>query len=104
MSAKGDPLGILVRPLLTEKSVAGARLKKYVFQVALAANKIEIRRSVEAMFPGTKVDKVNTMRVRGKERRMSGYGRRRGRPGRTTSWKKAIVTLKEGTIPVFEGI
>ena len=99
-----DAYQTLIRPLLTEKSVAGSRQKKYTFQVALGANKIDVRRAVEALFPGTKVAKVNTMRVRGKERRMSGYGRRRHRPGRTPNWKKAIVTLKEGTIAVFEGI
>jgi large subunit ribosomal protein L23 len=99
-----DPYQVIIRPLLTEKSVANVVRKKYTFQVALGANKVQIARAVEALFNGTKVAGVNTMHVRGKERRMSGYGRRRRRPGRTTAWKKAIVTLREGTIPVFEGL
>lgn len=101
-----DPRQILVRPLLTEKSVAQAAVKKYVFEVAPDANKVEIRHAVELLYPNTRVAKVNTMRVVGKRRRMGGYGRRRaGRnEGRTSVWKKAIVTLSEGTIPAFEGL
>ncbi|MBN1458085.1 MAG: 50S ribosomal protein L23 [Armatimonadetes bacterium] len=101
-----DPRQILLRPLLTEKSVAQAAVKKYVFEVAPGANKVEIRHAVEVLYPNTRVSKVNTMRVVGKRRRMGGYGRRRaGRTeGRTSVWKKAIVTLSEGTIPAFEGL
>ncbi len=99
-----DPYQVIIRPLLTEKSVAGVEKKKYTFQVAMDANKVDIARAVETLFRGTKVAGVNTMHVRGKERRMSGYGRRRRRPGRTAAWKKAIVTLRQGTIPVFEGL
>jgi len=101
-----DPRQILLRPLLTEKSVAQAGVKKYVFEVAPDANKVEIRHAVELLYPNTRVSKVNTMRVVGKRRRMGGYGRRRaGRTeGRTSVWKKAIVTLSEGTIPAFEGL
>jgi len=101
-----DPRQILLRPLLTEKSVALAAQKKYAFEVAPDANKVEIRQAVEALFPETRVDKVNTMRIGGKRRRLGGYGRRRaGRTeGRTSVWKKAIVTLSAGTIPAFEGL
>jgi len=99
-----NPYVVIVRPLLTEKSVANVARKKYTFEVAIDANKVEIAQAVEVLFPGTKVSKVNTLHVRGKERRMSGYGRRRRRPGRTSDWKKAIVTLSQGTIPVFEGM
>lgn len=97
---------IIVRPILTEKSVALAARGRYAFEVSLGANKIEIRQAVESLFPGTRVAKVNTLRVAGKRRRLGGYrGRRAGRTeGRTASWKKAIVTLSEGTIPVFEGL
>jgi large subunit ribosomal protein L23 len=100
-----DPRQVLIRPLLTEKSVALAAQKKYAFEVALQANKVEIRQAVEMLFANTRVEKVNTMRVGGKRRRLGGYGRRRARTeGHTAAWKKAIVTLSEGTIPAFEGL
>lgn len=100
-----DPYAVVIRPLLTEKSVAGAKLNKYCFQVDPSATKPEVRQAIEKLFPGVKVAKVNTIKVKGKVRRMSGYARRgRRREGRTANWKKAIVTLKEGKIPVFEGV
>jgi len=99
-----DPHSIIIQPLLTEKSVAGTTENKYTFRVHPEANKIEIREAIEALFSGVRVGKVNTLHVRGKQRRTSGVGRRRRRPGRTANWKKAIVTLKEGKIPVFEGV
>ena len=100
-----DTQAVLVRPLLTEKSVDLARRSKYCFEVPLGATKIEVRQAVEKLFPGTKVEKVNSLRVGGKTRRMSGYRRRGGRAeGKTPNWKKAIVTLKEGKIPFFEGL
>jgi large subunit ribosomal protein L23 len=91
-----DVYSVLKRPLFTEKC---DRLKekynKYAFEVAMNANKIEIRQAVEQIF-GVTVLKVNTMRVHGKVKR-------RGRSeGRRPDWKKAIVTLKEGdTIPIW---
>jgi large subunit ribosomal protein L23 len=101
-----DPRTIVLRPILTEKSVAQTSRQKYTFEVAASANKVEIRHAVEHLFPGTSVANVNTMIVRGKRRRLGGYGRRRaGRnEGRTAVWKKAIVTLRAGTIPAFEGL
>lgn len=101
-----DPRQILIRPLLTEKSVALTAQKKYVFEVAAKANKVAIRQAVEDLFPGTRVARVNTMIVRGKRRRLGGFRRRRAArvEGRTGVWKKAIVTLHEGTIPAFEGL
>jgi len=101
-----DPRQVIIRPLLTEKSVALAGQRKYAFEVAPEANKVEIRHAIEVLFPDTRVAQVNTMRVSGKRRRMGGYGRRRaGRgEGRTSGWKKAIVTLSAGTIPAFEGL
>jgi large subunit ribosomal protein L23 len=96
---------ILIRPILTEKSVAKTSQRKYTFEVARSATKVDIRQAVEKAFTGTRVADVNTITVAGKRRRMGGYGRRRGRSeGRTTTWKKAIVTLREGTIPAFEGL
>lgn len=93
-----SPHEIIRRPLLTEK---GTRLKeeqnKYLFEVARAANKIEIKKAVEALFR-VHVLSVNTVSLKGKEKRV---GRFRGR---TSDWKKAIVTLKAGdTIEFVEG-
>ena len=93
------PYEVLKRPVITEKgSLIRASGNKAIFEVALSAGKGEIRRAVENLFPVTVVA-VRTMRVRGKKRRL-------GRVvGRTSDWKKAIVTLREGdTIEVFEGL
>ena len=91
---------IIVRPVITERSMAGAGEKKYVFEVAPEAGKVEIKKAVEEIF-GVKVAKVNTMNVPGKAKRMGA-----ARPGRTKDWKKAIVTLTEDskTIEFFEGM
>lgn len=78
---------IILKPVITEESMMGIMAKKYTFRVAKDANKIEIAKAVEELFPGTKVTKVNTLNVRGRMRRQgmnSGY---------TPSWKKAVVTL-----------
>jgi large subunit ribosomal protein L23 len=99
-----DAHDIIIRPILSEKSVAATEISKYVFRVHPSATKVDVRNAIERLFPDVKVSKVNTITVRGKERRTSGFGRRRRRPGRTSDWKKAIVTLKEGKIPVFEGL
>ncbi len=94
-----DARQILIRPILTEKSVRQTSEKKYTFEVHPTANKIEIRQAVETLFPGTQVSEVNTLMVRGKLRRMGGYRRRSRRgEGYTADWKKAIVSLKAGTI------
>ena len=99
-----DPREIIVRPILTEKSVTQTAQRKYTFEVASGANKVEIRRAVEALFAGALVSEVNTMTVRGKTRRMGGYRRGRRVAGETSRWKKAIVTLRAGTIAAFEGL
>ncbi|HUT75323.1 MAG TPA: 50S ribosomal protein L23 [Armatimonadota bacterium] len=98
-----DAHDIILRPILSEKSVAASEVGKYVFRVRRDATKVDVRNAIERLFPQVKVAKVNTINVRGKERRTSGLGRRR-RPGRTSDWKKAVVTLKQGKIPVFEGL
>ena len=92
------PQDIILAPIITERSMACVAQRKYTFRVAKDANKIEIGKAVEAIFPGTKVEAVNTMNVRGKLRRQ---GRTQGY---TASWKKAIVKLKEGSkgIEFFE--
>lgn len=90
---------IIIAPVITEKSMSGSESKKYAFKVAKDANKIEIAAAVEAMFD-VKVAKVNTINVRGHLRR---YGRFEGK---TAAWKKAVVTLAEGSKPIefFEGM
>ena len=91
---------VIVRPIISERSMAAVADKKYVFEVAPAAGKIEIKKAVEEAF-GVKVAKVNTMIVPGKAKRMGA-----GRPGRTKDWKKAIVQLTDDskTIELFEGM
>jgi len=92
------PHDIIIAPIITERSMAGITGKKYTFRVAKDANKIEIGKAVEALFPGTKVRAVNTMNVPGRLKRQGRF------QGYTASWKKAIVTLKEDskTIEFFE--
>ena len=89
---------IIKRPIVTEQSMAEAASKKYTFEVDKTANKIEIAKAVEELF-NVKVAKVNTISVKGKQKRM---GRSVGyRP----DWKKAIVTLEgDKTIEFFEGL
>ncbi len=89
---------IIVRPLVTEKSSAAYQERQvYTFEVHPEANKHQIRDAVEKLFHEVKVDDVRTIQMR---RREVVRGRTRGA---TARWKKAIVTLKSGTIPVFEG-
>jgi large subunit ribosomal protein L23 len=84
---------IIIRPIITEKSMSQFAMKKYTFEVAKSANKIEIAKAIEELFP-VKVSKVNTMNVRG-------HLRRQGRSqGYTSAWKKAIVTLTEDSKPI----
>lgn len=90
---------IILRPIVTEESMINTASKKYTFAVAKDANKYQIADAVEAIF-GVKVEKVNTINVRGHLRR---YGRFEGyKP----SWKKAIVTLTDDskTIEFFDGM
>ena len=86
---------IIIRPIITERSMEATADKKYVFEVAPTAGKIEIKNAVEQIF-GVKVVRVNTLTVKPKTKRV------RYVAGKTRSWKKAIVTLAEGdTIEVF---
>ena len=91
---------IIKRPIVTEQSMEAATYKKYTFEVAKDANKIEIAKAVEEIF-GVKVAKVNTLNVQGKMKRVGRYPQ-----GRTASWKKAMVTLTADskTIEFFEGM
>ena len=89
---------VLIRPIITEKTTLLMQENKYTFQVPLNANKVEIRKAVESIF-NVKVEKVATIRVLGKTKRM-------GRTmGKRSDYKKAIITLKAGeTIELFEGV
>ena len=91
---------IIIKPVLTEKSYGEMADRKYTFQVAIGANKTEIKAAIEEVFPGVKVESVNTMRTMGKMKRQ---GRTQGR---TAEVKKAIVTLKADSkgIEFFEGM
>ncbi len=90
---------IVLRPIVTEKSMAGIGAKVYTFKVAENATKIDIARAVEELF-GVKVRKVNTLHVRG-------HLRRQGKSqGYTSAWKKAVVALtpESKAIEFFEGM
>ena len=91
---------IIKKPVLTEKSYDAMAQKKYTFEVAIGANKTEIKQAIEEIFEGVKVANVNTMRTMGKMKRQ---GRTQGR---TPEVKKAYVTLTEDskTIEFFEGM
>ena len=91
---------IIIRPIITERSMAATGEKKYVFEVAPTAGKIEIKDAVEKIF-GVKVEKVNTIRMEGKEKRQGAAP-----AGRRASWKKAMVklTADSKTIEFFEGM
>ena len=91
---------IIIRPIITERSMEATADKKYVFEVAPTAGKIEIKNAVEEIF-GVKVEKVNTIRMEGKEKRQGAAP-----AGRRASWKKAMVklTADSKTIEFFEGM
>ena len=95
-----DPYRIIIRPVITEKSTRlKDKNKEVCFEVAPRANKTEIKRAVELLFK-VKVDRVRTENKLGKERRVGRSS------GKTKSWKKAIVRLKEGEkmIEYFEAV
>jgi large subunit ribosomal protein L23 len=91
---------IILRPIISEQSMEQSDIKKYAFEVARDANKIEIKKAVEEIF-GVKVAKVTTLNVRGKERRTGSYPK-----GFTPRSKKAVIRLAEDskTIEFFEGM
>ena len=91
---------VILKPLVTEKSMNAMSEKKYTFLVHPEANKAQIKEAVEKMFEGTKVKSVNTMNIGGKTKR-------RGMVyGKTAKTKKAIVALTEDSkdIEIFEGL
>ena len=91
---------VILKPVITEKSMEDMSMKKYTFLVHPDANKTQIKEAVEKMFEGTKVAKVNTMNLEGKTRR-------RGMTfGKTAQKKKAIVqlTADSADIEIFSGL
>ena len=91
---------IVIRPIITEQSREDLDIKKYVFEVAKDATKIEIKKAVEEIF-GVTVLKVNTSTVHGKLKRTGRYP-----AGHRKTWKKAVVKLTEDSknIEIFEGM
>jgi large subunit ribosomal protein L23 len=88
--SQADPIDVVLRPLVTEKSLARAeRHNTYTFQVRLDANKVQIRRAVEKLF-SVSVTGVRTQRMMGKRRRLGRF------TGVTPTWKRALVSVKEG--------
>lgn len=91
---------VILKPIITEKSMNAIEEKKYTFAVHTDATKSQIKEAVEKLFEGTKVEKVNTINLEGKTRR-------RGRTsGKTAKSKKAIVKLTQDSkdIEIFEGL
>lgn len=91
------PREIIIAPMLTEKSLLEKeKNNRYMFKVSINANKIEIKKAIEKVF-AVKVVKINTIRMKGKPKRMGKY------EGRRPDWKKAIVTIQaDQSIPDFE--
>ena len=98
MSAKAEHYDVIRKPVITEKSTMASEAGAVVFEVAINANKPQIKEAVESLF-GVKVKAVNTTITKGKAKRF------RGQPGRRNDVKKAYVTLEEGnTIDVTTGL
>jgi large subunit ribosomal protein L23 len=89
-----DSRDIIIRPLISEKSSDLMEENKYTFVVSVRANKIEIKRALEEIF-GVKVEKVNTANFKGKMKRLGRYP-----AGKQPRWKKAVITLAEGSKPI----
>lgn len=94
-----SPYDVIIKPVISEKSMDDAQNKKYTFKVAVDANKTQVKLAVEEIF-GVEVAKVNIMNYDGKVKRM---GRN---VGRTAAYKKAVVTLTEKSkeIEFFQGL
>lgn len=93
---------VVLRPVISEKSMDHTQRSKYTFAVHDRANKLQIKAAVEELFKVTVLD-VNVLNTKAKEKSRN---RRRGRvTGYTSPWKKAVVTVKPGdTIEFFEGV
>ena len=95
---------VIIRPILSEKSSLLGKKSQHVFQVAKAANKLTIKKAVEERFD-VQVKKVAIINVKGKRKNMSikSSGHVLRTSGKKANWKKAIVTLSEGTIDILHG-
>ena len=91
MSVVRSIYSIIKSPLVTEKSARDSVFRKYTFQVDKDANKVQIKRAIEKIYK-VKVVKTSVLMIKGKIKKL-----RHNQAGKTASWKKAIVTLKEGS-------
>ena len=101
MSTKAEHYDVIRKPVITEKSTMASEANAVVFEVAIDANKPQIKEAVEAIYSGqkAKVVAVNTINVKGKTKRW------KGKPYKRNDVKKAIVTLAEGSmIDITEGV
>lgn len=94
-----SPYDIIIKPIITEKSMMGMEESRYTFKVLKDASKTEIKLAIEEAFD-VKVAKINTMNVKGKVKRQGRF------VGKRADWKKAIVTLTADSKPIelFEGM
>lgn len=95
-------MSVLIRPVITEKLSKLQESNKFAFEVNKGATKPEIKAAVEAQYPGVKIAKVNTLIMPSKPK--GRYTRSGFQAGRTSTWKKAIVTVQEGEIDFFSEI
>ncbi|MBO7741901.1 MAG: 50S ribosomal protein L23 [Victivallales bacterium] len=97
MNSTFNPYDVVYTVLITERGTTlQDKYNKYLFKVNPASNKLQIKAAVEAIFPGVKVAGVNVMNMLGKTKRM-----RSAKAGKRPDWKKAIVTLSEGSIELL---
>jgi len=89
-----DPQDVIIRPLISEKSSDLMADLKYTFVVSKRANKVEIKRAMEELFD-VRVESVNTANYKGKKKRLGRYPE-----GKQPGWKKAVITLAEGSKPI----
>ena len=90
---------VILKPLMTEKSMSLLEEQCYAFYVHPEATKVQIKEAVERLFAGTRVASVNTMNIKPKQRQRRGF-----LPGKTAKRKKAIVKLSAGEIEMFQGM
>lgn len=97
MNSTFNPYDVVYTVLITERGTTlQDKYNKYLFKVNPASNKLQIKAAVEAIFPEVKVASVNVMNMLGKTKRM-----RSAKAGKRPDWKKAIVTLSEGSIDLL---
>jgi large subunit ribosomal protein L23 len=92
---------ILRRPIISEKSTRLTRLNQYVFEVASEATRVDVKHAIEALFENVVVARVDILNTTPKQTRSPRTRRMRIRKA---GYKKAIITLEKGNIPIFEGV